>query len=53
MKASEGDMLSSSDTPGHAMKVGDHSRALGTIIGKSMTSLDEGMDLVPVPVSLQ
>ena len=48
-----GDLLTTSSTPGHAMRVGDHTRAQGAIIGKAMTSLDEGSGLVLVLVSLQ
>lgn len=48
-----GDLLTTSDTPGHAMKVGDHAQAQGAIIGKAMTALDEGCGLVLVLVSLQ
>jgi hypothetical protein len=48
-----GDLLTSSDTPGHCMKVRDLSRAQGAIIGKAMTSLDKGKGLVLVLVSLQ
>ncbi|MGE3180768.1 MAG: hypothetical protein AB7N71_04000, partial [Phycisphaerae bacterium] len=48
-----GDLLTTSDTPGHAMKVDDHNRAAGAIIGKAMTSLDSGRGLVLILVSLQ
>ncbi len=48
-----GDLLTTSDTPGHAMKVADHGRAQGAILGKAMSSLDEGTGLVLVLVSLQ
>jgi hypothetical protein len=48
-----GDLLTTSDTPGHAMKVTDYTKAQGAIIGKAMTSLDEGTGLVLVLVSLQ
>jgi hypothetical protein len=48
-----GDLLTTSDTPGHAMKVTDHSAAQGAILGKAMTSLEEGRGLVLVLVSLQ
>ncbi|KPJ99606.1 MAG: hypothetical protein AMK71_09450, partial [Nitrospira bacterium SG8_35_4] len=48
-----GDMLTTSDTAGHAMKVGDSDRAHGTIIGKAMTSLNKGKGLVLVLVTLQ
>ncbi|MEQ9442924.1 MAG: hypothetical protein RIG62_28050 [Cyclobacteriaceae bacterium] len=48
-----GDLLTTSDTPGHAMKVTDPSQAQGAIIGKAMTTLEEGQGLVLVLVSLQ
>jgi hypothetical protein len=48
-----GDLLTTSDTPGHAMKVSDYSRAQGAVIGKAMSSLKEGQGLVLVLVSLQ
>jgi hypothetical protein len=48
-----GDLLTTSETPGHAMKVTDHARAQGAIIGKAMTSLESGKGLVLVLVSLQ
>ncbi len=48
-----GDLLTSSDTAGHAMKVNDFSRSQGAIIGKAMTSLESGRGLVLVLVSLQ
>jgi hypothetical protein len=48
-----GDLLTTSATPGHAMKVADHNRAQGAIIGKAMTSLESGRGLVLVLVSLQ
>ncbi len=48
-----GDMLTTSSTPGHAMKVDDYQKAQGAIIGKAMTSLKSGKGLVLVLVSLQ
>jgi len=48
-----GDLLTTSGIPGHAMKVSEHSRALGAIIGKAMTPLEKGKGLVLVLVSLQ
>ena len=48
-----GDLLTTSDTPGHAMKVNNSSQAQGAIIGKAMTGLEEGKGLVLVLVSLQ
>jgi hypothetical protein len=48
-----GDLLTTSATPGHAMKVADHARAQGAIIGKAMSALPKGKGLVLVLVSLQ
>ncbi|HNQ22517.1 MAG TPA: hypothetical protein PKK06_05425 [Phycisphaerae bacterium] len=48
-----GDLLTTSDVPGCAMKVTDHDRAHGATIGKAMTGLAEGDGLVLVLVSLQ
>ncbi|MEO0331986.1 MAG: hypothetical protein AAF223_09910 [Bacteroidota bacterium] len=48
-----GDLLTTSNTPGYAMKVGNPSRALGAIIGKAMTGLEDGQGLVLVLVGLQ
>lgn len=48
-----GDLLTTSDTPGHAMRATDHTRAPGAVIGKAMTELKEGKGLVLVLVSLQ
>lgn len=48
-----GDLITTSDTPGYGMKVTDHARALGAIIGKAMTGLDRGRGQILVLVSLQ
>jgi hypothetical protein len=48
-----GDMLTTSDVPGHAMKATDRDRSFGAIIGKAMTGLESGRGLVLVLVSLQ
>jgi hypothetical protein len=48
-----GDLLTTSPTPGYAMKVGEHDRAQGAILGKAMSSLDDGQGMVLVLVSLQ
>lgn len=48
-----GDLLTTSDTPGHAMKAVDAERSNGAIIGKAMSSLEEGRGLVLVLVNLQ
>jgi hypothetical protein len=48
-----GDLLTTSETPGHAMKVSDQAKAQGAILGKAMGALGEGTGLVLVLVSLQ
>ena len=48
-----GDLLTTSDVPGHAMKATDRQRCNGAIIGKAMSSLTEGEGLVLVLVNLQ
>jgi hypothetical protein len=48
-----GDLLTTSDTPGHAMKVNDYEKGHGAVLGKSMTALKQGKGLVLVLVSLQ
>ena len=48
-----GDLLTTSDIPGHAMRVRDHQAAQGAILGKAMSTLAEGQGLVLVLVSLQ
>lgn len=48
-----GDLLTTAETPGHAMRVSDPARAQGAIIGKAMTNLERGRGLVLVLVSLQ
>ena len=48
-----GDLLTTSDTPGHAMKVNDYERGHGAILGKAMGGLPSGRGLVLVLVSLQ
>ena len=48
-----GDLLTASATPGHAMKVTDHARAQGAVLGKAMSALSEGTGMVLVLVTLQ
>jgi len=48
-----GDLLTTSDRPGHAMKVSDFSRCQGAVIGKAMGGLSEGTGMVLVLVTLQ
>ena len=49
----EGDLLTTSNTPGHAMKATDRERRDGAVIGKAMTPLAKGKGLVLVLVTLQ
>ncbi|MDX1776372.1 MAG: hypothetical protein R3297_07300 [Desulfobulbales bacterium] len=48
-----GDLLTTSDVPGHAMKVTDYNKAQGAILGKAMSQLASGQGLVLVLVTLQ
>ena len=48
-----GDLLTTSPTTGCAMKAADSSRAFGSIIGKALSPLEEGEDLVKMLISLQ
>ena len=47
-----GDLLTTSDRPGHAMRA-DPTQANGAILGKAMTSLDEQSGEVLVLIGLQ
>ena len=48
-----GDLLTTSATPGHAMKVGEPLQAFGTVIGKALRRLREGQGLIPILIALQ
>jgi hypothetical protein len=48
-----GDLLSTSETPGHAMKANDPTKAQGAILGKAMSALPTGTGMVLALVSLQ
>lgn len=48
-----GDLLTTSATAGHAMRVGDRSQALGAIVGKALGALESGTGMIPVLVGLQ
>jgi hypothetical protein len=48
-----GDLLTSSPTPGHAMKASISAKAQGAIIGKAMTGLNSGKALVLALITLQ
>jgi hypothetical protein len=48
-----GDLLTTSDNPGHAMKVTDPLKAFGSVIGKALRPLKEGQGLIPILIALQ
>jgi hypothetical protein len=48
-----GDLLTTSPTPGHAMKATDPVRAFGAVIGKALRALGDGQGLIPILVALQ
>jgi hypothetical protein len=48
-----GDLLTTSASPGHAMKACDPLRAFGAVIGKALRPLAEGQGLIPILIALQ
>jgi hypothetical protein len=48
-----GDLLTTSGTPGHAMKAADAAQAFGAVLGKALAPLPSGRGLVPILVTLQ
>jgi hypothetical protein len=48
-----GDLLTTSSTPGYAMKAENPLRAFGAVIGKALRPLAAGRGLIPVLVALQ
>ena len=48
-----GDLLTTSPTPGHAMKATDGTKAFGAVIGKALRVLDSGQALIPILIALQ
>lgn len=48
-----GDLLTTSPTPGHAMKADDPLKAFGTVIGKALRPFKEGLGLIPILIALQ
>ncbi|MCA1695421.1 MAG: hypothetical protein LC749_12175 [Actinobacteria bacterium] len=47
-----GDFLTTSSTPGHAMRAQDRERACGSIVGKALGALAQGTGMVPTLVTL-
>jgi hypothetical protein len=50
---SVGDLLTTSGTPGHAMRIADPSKAVGAVLGKALRPLESGRGLIPILVTLQ
>jgi hypothetical protein len=50
---SVGDLLTTSATPGHAMRASDRDRAFGAVLGKALGKLAAGHGLIPILVCLQ
>jgi hypothetical protein len=48
-----GDLLTTSATPGHAMKAENALKAFGAVIGKALRPLKEGQGLIPILIALQ
>ena len=48
-----GDLLTTSATPGHAMKASDPQRAFGAVIGKALRPLREGRGVIPILIAMQ
>ena len=48
-----GDLLTTSPTPGHAMKADDPLKAFGAVIGKALRPLAQGQGLIPILIALQ
>jgi hypothetical protein len=48
-----GDLLTTSPTPGHAMKAVEPGKAFGAVIGKALRRLDQGQALIPILIALQ
>ncbi|MGY6277898.1 hypothetical protein [Methylomonas sp. MgM2] len=48
-----GDSLTTSPTPGHAMKVEEPLTALGAMLGKALRPLKGGQGLIPILIALQ
>lgn len=48
-----GDLLTTSPTPGHAMRADDPLRAFGAVLGKALRPWRDGRGLVPILIALQ
>jgi hypothetical protein len=48
-----GDLLTTSPTPGHAMKADNPLKAFGAVLGKALRPLDAGQGMIPILIALQ
>ncbi|MDQ3548030.1 MAG: hypothetical protein M3439_04340, partial [Chloroflexota bacterium] len=48
-----GYLMTTSDTPGHAMLAEDRAQAFGTVIGKALQPFPAGSGLIPILIALQ
>jgi hypothetical protein len=48
-----GDLLTTSPSPGHAMRAAEPLKAFGAVIGKALQPLNSGRGLIPIIVALQ
>jgi hypothetical protein len=48
-----GDLLTTSSTPGYAMRVQDQNKAFGAILGKALAKFESGKGMIPILVTLQ
>jgi hypothetical protein len=48
-----GDLLTTSPTPGYAMKASDPHLAFGSVVGKALRRLEAGQDLIPILIASQ
>lgn len=48
-----GNLLTTSERPGHAMRVTDRREAVGAVVGKALQRLEAGAGVIPILVTLQ
>jgi hypothetical protein len=48
-----GDLLTTSPTPGFAMKASEPGKAFGAVIGKALRPMNMGQGLIPILIALQ
>lgn len=48
-----GDLLTTAERPGHAMRMTDRAAGFGAVLGKALGDLNDGAGLIPILVALQ